>query len=73
MLNRIDDLLVCAKNFEELLQALEKLFERLEKFNIMVNLLNTDFCALIISKDGIRYDSYFVPGLLDLPEPNTTA
>jgi hypothetical protein len=59
----IDDLLVYAKDLEELLQALEKVFETLEKFNIKLNPLKTDLCALIIiwsggkiSKDGIRYD-----------------
>jgi len=72
----IDDLLVYATNFDELLQALEKVFERLEEFGIKLNPLKTDPCALIISwrvrkisNDGITYDSDFFQRFLDLSEP----
>ena len=63
-----------------LLQEVEKVFERQEKFNIKLENLNTDLCALIITwcgrqigKYGIIYDSDFVQEHVDLLEPTTAA
>jgi hypothetical protein len=43
---------VDAKGFKEVLQALEKIFERSEKFNIKIDPLKTDVCALIFTWCG---------------------
>ena len=41
MLIWIDDLFVYAKDFKEVLQVLDKIFERLEKFNVKLTLVRS--------------------------------
>jgi len=59
----IDDLFVYSKSFEEHLQNLGKVFERLRKFNIKLNPKKSELCALHIiwygseiSRDGSSFD-----------------
>jgi len=74
----IDDLLVYSKSFEEHLQNLRKVFERLRKFNIKLNpkksklfALHIIWCGRKISKDGVSFYPTNLKGLPELPRPET--
>jgi hypothetical protein len=74
----IDDLLVYSKSFEEHLQNLGKIFERLRKFNITLNpkkselfALHIIWCGRKIYKDGLSFDPAYLKELSELPRPET--
>ena len=74
----IDDLLVYSKSFEEHLQNLGKIFERLHKLNIKLNpekselfALHIIWCGRKISKNGVSFDPAYLKGLTEVPRPQT--
>jgi len=76
----IDDVLVYTRIFEDPLTRLEKVFQRLRKFNVKLNPQKTDFCSKEIiwcgrkiSVEGIKFDPEMIEGLLTLPEPENAA
>jgi len=73
-----DDLLVYSKSFEEHLQNLGKVFERLRNFDIKFNTkksklfaLHIMWCGRNIFKDGVSFGPAYLKGLSELPRRTT--
>jgi len=74
----IDGLLVYSKSFEEHLQNLGKVFQRLRKFNIKLKSKKSElfplhiiWCGKKICKDGVSLDPAYLKALSELPRPET--
>jgi hypothetical protein len=74
----IDDILVYAKTEEDLLRAIEEVFDILNKFGLKLNpnkceLFKTDikFCGKMIDQHGIRHDPERIRSIIDMELPTT--
>ena len=70
----MDDPLQYSKCFEDHLQYLRQVFERLRKFNIKLNPKKSELfqlhiirCGKKMAKDGISFDPAYLKGLTQLP------
>ena len=75
-INYIDDIVVFSKTFDEHLQSLEKVLERLRENKLRINLDKVKLCqpkfALLgftAMKKGILYNDKKVRAIIDYPEP----
>src|ERR1051325_10896018 len=73
----IDDILIYSKTFEEHLEHLEKIFEKLKEANLMIKLKkckfgeqNIEFLGHIIGRDGIKPDPEKIEKIKNLKIPN---
>ena len=75
----VDDMIAKSQGEDEHVVNLKKLFERLRKFQLKLNLAKCTFGAtsgklleFVVSKKGIEIDSDKVRAIQDLPPPRTT-
>ena len=70
---------MCAKDLDNFFQALKKVLEKLDKFNIELNPQKTDLCARIITWCGRKMSTdaldtiHIFQLVVNLPEPKTSA
>ena len=76
----VDDLLAYAKTFEELVEALDKIFTQMRKFNIKLNPKKSDickksveWCGRSINEEGVRFKESYVTGLTEIKPPENGA
>ena len=74
----IDDLLIYAETFEDLLKNYEKILDRFKKYNITINPKKTflnpqdlEFVGHIITPTGIKVNSKRIRDLIELEKPTT--
>ena len=74
----VDDMLAKSQDEDEHVMNLRKLFERLRKFQLKLNLAKCTFGAtsgkllgFVVSKKGIEIDPEKVRAIQDLPHPRT--
>ena len=72
----IDDIMIYSKTFEEHIEHLEKVFQRLVEANLMVKfkkckfcLQNIEFLGHIVGRDGLQVDPKKVEKMKKLPAP----
>ncbi|XP_011697582.1 PREDICTED: uncharacterized protein LOC105455741 [Wasmannia auropunctata] len=72
----VDDLLITSCNFEEHLEHLQLLFERLKEYNLRLKFGKSLFCrdevpylGVILSQEGIRPDPEKIKVIQEIPEP----
>lgn len=74
----IDDILIASASFEEHLQHLQLVFERIRDAGLMLKLSKCKFCASelpflghVLTREGIKMDADKVKPVVDLPVPST--
>lgn len=74
----LDDLVVIGKTFEEHLELLKEVFQRLRTANLRLNIEKCHFCKKelrylghLINEDGIQTDPEKVRAIVEFPEPRT--
>ncbi|WP_425268092.1 reverse transcriptase domain-containing protein [Enterobacter hormaechei] len=74
----VDDILVKSHTFMDHLAVLEKVFDRLAKYHLMLNpkkcvfgVTSGKLLGFIVSKRGIEIDPKKVKAILDMPPPQT--
>lgn len=73
--NYIDDLLIASANFDEHLQHIQAVCEKLRKANMTINLEKTSFVkevkflGHILTPEGIQKDEEKVKAIMDFPKP----
>lgn len=74
----LDDILICSDSFQEHLELLKKVSDRLKKANLTINLNKSKFCVkqlhylgYIIEQDGLRTDPQKVEAIVNYPVPTS--
>lgn len=74
----LDDILICTETFEEHLDMLAKVSERLKKANLTINLEKSKFCVkqlkylgYLIEPDGLKTDPQKVEPIINYPIPTS--